>query len=99
VVAGETTTRRQILAYAIILVVVSLAPWWIGGTGAMYGLGALALGLGFLAIALPVGLRASAPSDPMRQERRLFAYSIAYLFLLFGALVVDRMAAGQGWTP
>src|SRR4051812_7012068 len=36
VVAGERSTRRQILAYAVILFAVSLAPWWIGGVGAIY---------------------------------------------------------------
>jgi protoheme IX farnesyltransferase len=36
VVAGEAATRRQILAYAVILFPVSVAPWWIGGAGEIY---------------------------------------------------------------
>ena len=43
------------------------------------------------------GLRASVPDDGMRPEKRLFAFSIVYLFVLFGALVLDRMATVQGW--
>jgi protoheme IX farnesyltransferase len=97
VVAGETSTRRQILAYSVLLVPVAVAPWAIGGTGAVYGLAALALSLGFLALSVPVGVRASVPGDGMRPEKRLFAYSIGYLFVLFGALVLDRLATVQGW--
>ena len=97
VVAGEAATRRQILVYALLLVPVALAPWAIGGTGAVYGLAALALTLGFVACALPVGLRRAAPGDAMRPEKRLFAFSIVYLFALFAALVADRLASVQGW--
>ena len=91
VVAGERATRRQILAYSIILLVVSLLPWAIGGTGAIYGLSALALSLAFLGLAMPVALRTSQPDDSMKPEKRLFAFSILYLFALFGALVADRL--------
>ncbi|HEV2815596.1 MAG TPA: heme o synthase, partial [Allosphingosinicella sp.] len=37
VVAGEAATRRQILIYSLALFAISLAPWWIGGTGVIYG--------------------------------------------------------------
>ena len=67
------------------------------GTGVVYGLSALALSLAFLALSVPVGLRASVPGDTMRPEKRLFAFSIVYLFVLFGALVLDRAATVQGW--
>ena len=97
VVAGETSTRRQILAYSVLLVPVAVAPWLIGGTGPVYGLAALALSCAFLALSVPVGLRASVPGDTMRPEKRLFAFSIVYLFVLFGALVLDRVATVQGW--
>jgi heme o synthase len=98
VVAGEAATRRQILAYAVLLLPVAAAPWAVGGTAAIYGLAALALSLGFLALAARVGLRRSGPGDRMIPEKRLFGFSIVYLFALFAALVVDRVAAVQGWT-
>ena len=91
VVAGERSTRRQILAYAAILLPLSAAPWFIGGTGAIYGIAALALSAIFLALSAQVGLRQTHPEDNMQPEKRLFAFSILYLFALFGALVVDRM--------
>ncbi len=99
VVAGETVTRRQILLYAVLLLPLSLAPWWIGGTGAVYGIAALVLSGLFLALALRVGLRSSAPDDAMKPEKRLFAYSILYLFVLFAALVADRWIALSGIRP
>jgi protoheme IX farnesyltransferase len=96
VVAGEATTRRQILAYAAVLFPVSLAPWWIGGVGAIYGLAALALSGLFVALCLPVAFRRAAEGDRMKPEKRLFAYSVLYLFALFTALVADRLILGQG---
>jgi len=99
VVRGERTTRRQILAYSVLLLPVALAPWWIGGTGAIYGLPALALSLAFIALSLPVGLRTSAESDGMKPEKRLFKFSIIYLFSLFAVLVADRMLAHPGALP
>ena len=96
VVAGEAATRRQILLYSVILLPVSLAPWWIGGTGAIYGVAALALSGLFLALTLPVAIRRSVEGDKMRPEKRLFGYSVLYLFALFAALVADRLILGQG---
>jgi len=96
VVAGEAVTRRQILLYSVILLPVSLAPWWIGGTGAIYGVAALALSGLFLALTLPVAIRRSVEGDKMRPEKRLFGYSVLYLFALFAALVADRLILGQG---
>ncbi len=91
VVAGEKSTRRQILAYSVALLGVSLLPWAIGGTGAIYGMAALALSGLFLALSLPVAFRISGEGDTMKPEKRLFAWSVLYLFALFTALVLDRM--------
>lgn len=97
VVAGEKATRRQILLYTLLLVPLSLLPFILGGAGLVYGIAAGVLGLGFLALALRVGLRHSAEGDRMKPERQLFAFSIIYLFALFAALVVDRFAGLEGW--
>ena len=97
VVRGETSTRRQILAYAVLLVPVAAAPWFIGGTAYVYGVASLALSLAFLALSVPVAFRQTAANDTMKPEKRLFAFSIIYLFALFAALVADRVMANQGW--
>jgi protoheme IX farnesyltransferase len=84
VVAGEAVTRRQILVYTLALVPVSLAPCAIGLSGLVYGLGALLLGLCFIACAVAV-LRDRTEAS----ARRMFSFSILYLFLLFALLLVD----------
>ena len=96
VVRGEAVTRRQILAYSILLLPVAVTPWLIGGAGVLYGATALALSLGFVALALPVGRRRSGEGDTMAPEKRLFKFSILYLFALFAVLVVDRVLAHAG---
>ncbi|RVU07122.1 protoheme IX farnesyltransferase [Novosphingobium umbonatum] len=91
VVAGEKVTRRQILIYSVLLLPLTLLPWWLGHTGAVYGWSAAVLSSLFLGFALRVGLRErQGEDDKMKPEKQLFAYSVLYLFVLFGALVADR---------
>jgi protoheme IX farnesyltransferase len=95
VVAGAKHTRRQIVLYTLLLVPVSLVPWFIGFSGPLYGVSAGVLGLGFLVSVwrvltdrqdpTGVSLTSDAPA------RAAFKYSIAYLFILFAALAVDRL--------
>ena len=97
VVAGEKSTRWQILFYAVLLLPLSMLPWWINGTGAIYGVSALVLSSLFVVLAARVGIRVrNAPDDGMKPERTLFKYSILYLFVLFAALVADRWLLVQG---
>mgnify|MGYP006194063283 CR=1 FL=1 len=49
-----------------------------------------------LALSLPVAFRRSLEEDSMRPEKRLFGYSVFYLFALFAALVADRVLAQNG---
>jgi len=90
VVAGEAATRRQIALYTVPMAAAAVGPWALGYTGAIYGAAAAALTAVFAALVWPVATRRSAPGDAMRPEKRLFSFSILYLFALFGALVVDR---------
>jgi protoheme IX farnesyltransferase len=93
VVAGETSTRRQILFYALIMAAAAIAPWPLGYTGALYGWTAVVLSAVFVLLSIQVGTRTTGEGDTMQPEKRLFAYSIAYLFILFGAVVADH------WWP
>jgi protoheme IX farnesyltransferase len=95
-VRGEKSTRRQILVYSVLLVPLAATPWFIGGTGPIYGVAALALSLAFLALSIPVAFREKQADDTMKPEKRLFAFSIVYLFALFAVLVVDRVLAYNG---
>ncbi len=97
VVAGEKATRQQIMIYTLLLTPITVAPWYIGGTGWIYGSVAVVLSALFVVLALPVFTRMRAEADAMLPEKKLFKFSIAYLFVLFAALVLDRVAAYQGW--
>ena len=93
VVAGERATRTQIGLYTIPMAVVAVAPWPLHLTGAIYGAVAAVATLWFGYLAFRVATRTTGAEDNMRPEKRLFAYSIAYLFVLFGAVAVDRWVA------
>ena len=87
VARGEQETRRQILAYTVVLVGVTLAPVATGLFGGLYLGAALALGGGFLALAIRLRARPSR-----RGALRLYLASLAYLALLFVAMAADRIA-------
>jgi len=93
VVAGERTTRVQIGLYTVPMAVVAILPWLLNLTGPLYGVIATALTVAFGVLALRVATRTTQPDDTMKPEKQLFAYSILYLFAMFGALVADR------WIP
>ena len=89
VVAGKAETRRQILIYAVLLVPLSLAPVALGMAGAIYGAVAAAMGGYFLWLALRVRRARDDAS-----ARRMFGFSILYLFAVFAALIAEHGAAG-----
>ena len=89
VVAGGDETRRQIFIYSIIMVGVSLLPNIIGMSKILYGSVAGISGSIFLMLAFQL-LRQADDSQAMR----LFKYSIAYLFILFLALICDKAILG-----
>jgi protoheme IX farnesyltransferase len=94
VVAGAKSTRRHIMAYTIVLAPFAVLPWLLGYAGPIYGLTAVALGLGFVLSAVMVwrdkqdetgvSLTNDAPA------RAAFRYSLAYLAILFAAVAVDH---------
>ena len=85
VVAGAAATKRQIMLYSVALGPLSLVPWGLDVAGAIYAVGAGVLGLLFVAGALAVWRDAGDSA-----AKRLFGYSIVYLFLLFALLILDR---------
>jgi protoheme IX farnesyltransferase len=84
-VVGDRATRRQSIAYTVLLIAVSLAPTPLGLLGGLYAAVALLAGLWFLWAVVD-----SARADDPRVDYRVFRVSIAYLFLLFGAMLADR---------
>ena len=93
VVAGASSTRLHILVYSFILVALSLVPPFVGLGGLLYLIVSAGLGAGFLYLAFEVYLkRQGASSD--RAAKRLFGYSILYLFCLYLALLVEQLVPG-----
>jgi heme o synthase len=88
VVAGADQTRLQILLYTIVLVLVAAAPWPLGYFDAVYGGASLILGAGMLALAINVFVSRER-SASLRATRKLFAFSILYLFALFATLLLE----------
>ncbi len=97
VVAGAKATRRQIVLYTLLLVPVTLLPWFLGYAGVVYAGAAAVLGAGFLVsvwrVARDVQDAAGVSLSNDAPARAAFKYSIAYLFILFGALAVDHYVA------
>jgi protoheme IX farnesyltransferase len=90
VVAGPRATRVQILLYTLPMAAAAVAPWPLGLTGAVYGIAAIALNAVFVLLALRVLMNQATDPKGMGPEKRLFAFSIIYLFAIFGALVGDH---------
>jgi protoheme IX farnesyltransferase len=84
VVRGEAETRRQILLYTVLLYAVTQLPFCAGGFGGIYLAASLILGLGFIAGAVRLYRRADR-----RSALQLYLFSLAYLTLLFCAMVAD----------
>ncbi len=90
VVAGAENTRRQILLYTLILAPLGAGPWLLGYAGPAYGVVALLSGAGMIVLALQVRSERRGHAA----SKRLFGFSILYLFLLFAMLLVDRVSGG-----
>ncbi len=90
VVAGVEATRRHILLYTVPMIAAAVAPWALGMAGWLYGAAAVGLSAAFLVLALFVAGNKATEPKAMGPEKRLFAFSILYLFGLFAALVVDK---------
>src|SRR3982075_2887022 len=88
VVAGPDATRLQILLYTLVLVAVAVAPWPLGYFDAIYGVTSLVLGAGMLACAVHV-YRRRERAESLRATRKMFAFSILYLFALFATLGLE----------
>ena len=89
VARGEAATRRQILAYSLVLVAFTAMPFLTGLFGVLYLVAALALGACFVGLAAQLALRPSKEAAV-----RLHLGSLAYLALLFCAMAADRVLLG-----
>jgi heme o synthase len=82
---GAEFTRLQILLYAVLLMVVTLLPYLTGMSGLIYLVSALLLGAGFIYFAMLM-----RRNQDTKTAMRTFWFSIVYITLLFGALLIDH---------
>lgn len=93
VVAGAAETRRQILLYTLVLAPIGVAPFLLGFAGSVYGLVAAVLGASMLALAVQVYRDTGEGA-----ARRLFGFSIVYLFVLYAVLLIEHVIGPTGAT-
>ncbi|CDZ28722.1 heme o synthase [Neorhizobium galegae] len=92
-VAGEASTKNQIIVYAVLTAVIAVAPTFTGLAGLGYGVFAAVLGAIFVICSIAVR-RMPDGDEKMMPAKKMFAYSIFYLFAIFSALLADRLLAG-----
>ncbi len=91
VIAGPDETRKQIFVYALTMVPVTLLPVWFGFAGAFYGWSGFVLSLAFVWFAWRVYMvREGAAAD--RAAKKLFGFSILFLFAVFAILLLEHVA-------
>ena len=88
VVAGEEATKKQMLVYTLLLFPLAAAPTFLGVAGWVYFGVSLLLNIVFLAAAIAVMKEDGQKSD-YKQAKRMFGFSILYLFMLFAVMVMD----------
>jgi len=91
-VCGEATTKNQIVIYAVLTAMIGVVPTALGFASTAYGTIALCLGLGFIWYSIGVH-RMPEGDEKMIPAKKLFAFSILYLFAIFSALMVDHLIA------
>jgi protoheme IX farnesyltransferase len=89
VVRGDRYTKVQMLGYTIMLVPLTLLPWLAGTMGTVYAVAAALLGARLLWYCVKLLNETSITPTAWR----MYKYSLLYLFLLFGAMGLDRMIA------
>jgi protoheme IX farnesyltransferase len=93
VVAGERETRKHILLYSIVLAPLVVAPFALGMTGVLYGAVSSVLSIILVALAWLVWQARDSEDGSYKEAKRLFAFSILFLFLIFLALLGDHAVA------
>jgi heme o synthase len=84
VTAGPKSTKRQMLVYTLLLLPIGVSPYFLGAAGPIYLAGSTILGLLFIATAIAV-----IRDETDKSAKRMFGFSILYLFAMFTLLLVD----------
>jgi heme o synthase len=90
-VAGRPATKKQIIAYSLALIPTIALPMITGTVGWLYASGAVVLTVKFLADAFTL-YRASTRETEDKAAKKLFGFSIIWLFALFALILIERVA-------
>lgn len=85
-VRGAASTKLQIFLYTVLVTPVAVLPWIMGFAGPVYGMFSIVMGLAFLTSAWSVW-RAEIGQPMMKPAKKMFAFSIFYLFSLYAVLL------------
>jgi len=96
-VAGRPETKRQILLYSIALLPVGGLPLLTGTAGTLYAAAGSVLTLNFIRLAWTV-FKARAREDEDRASKKLFGYSIIWLFAMLLLVLIEHVLALPLWT-
>ncbi len=87
---GEKSTRNQIFAYSIPLAISGVLPAIMGFASIYYGVVAVGLNIYFAYLAYKVW-KDGTSENKYAHEKKLFGYSVFYLFVIFAALGIDAV--------
>ena len=90
VVSGIRTTKINIFVYAIILLIISLAPYFFNYFGLTYLFSSTILGLYYTYLCYEL-LKSKNENDEKNISKKIFVYSIAYLFLIYLIILLDSI--------
>ena len=88
IVAGIKTTKVNIFVYSIILLIVSLVPYFFGYFGLLYFLSSLILGAYYVYLCFKLLIKEENDNNI---SKKIFVYSILYLFLIFSIILIDSI--------
>lgn len=89
-VAGERSTKNQMIAYSVLTMAVAVAPYFSGLAGLGYGIFSAVLSVIFVYCSISVRLMPDG-DEKMMPAKKMFAYSVFYLFAIFSALLADHL--------
>ena len=88
VVKGQRVTKRQIFIYSLVLFLISCMPYFLGFSGSLFLFSSIILNCYFLYLAYKILV--SSDQSKTLYAPKLFKFSIAYLYLIFLMLVIDK---------
>ena len=91
VVSGEAHTKKQIMLYTMLMVPVTILPWYLGFAGIFYGATSVLLGGGFIWLSFALLRDELSVDENSARAKRVFFFSIFYLFALFAILGLENL--------